>query len=269
MCSTDSNGRRQFANLILFSEIQIMLASFRHSIADTRLFRGLYRFIYTRNSDINQFVMENTEIVSDNTLTPEIRLSLFTPKCRFWQARPDTWPFSDPYWAIYWPGGQALSRYLLDNPEVSRGKKVLDLGSGCGASAIAAKMCSAAHVVANDIDTVAAVAIQLNCEFNNLEPIPCVTDNLIGSEPEHWDLILLGDMFYDEDLADSLHTWLQMCIKVHNTQVYIGDPGRAEFENHRIKNFIKLLAQYTLPESVREENYGLTSSTVWLYKPDV
>lgn len=30
---------------------------------------------------------------------------------------------------------------------------MLDLGSGCGASAIAAKLCSASHVVANDIDT--------------------------------------------------------------------------------------------------------------------
>ena len=34
-----------------------------------------------------------------------------------------------------------------------RGKTVLDLGSGCGASAIAAKLSGAAHVVANDIDT--------------------------------------------------------------------------------------------------------------------
>ncbi|XP_042562751.1 electron transfer flavoprotein beta subunit lysine methyltransferase [Clupea harengus] len=254
---------------MLVGDILIMLASFRHSTVDIRILRGLYRFIYTRNSDIKRFVMENTEIVSDKTLTPEIRLNLFTPNCQFWHARPDTWPFSDPYWAIYWPGGQALSRYLLNNPEVSRGKKVLDLGSGCGASAIAAKLCSASHVVANDIDSVAALAIQLNCELNHLEPIPCVTDNLIGSEPESWDIILLGDMFYDEELADSLHTWLQKCIKTHNTQVYIGDPGRAQFENHSIKRVIQQLAQYTLPESVREENYGLTSSTVWLYKPDV
>lgn len=44
-------------------------------------------------------------------------------------------------------------RYLLDNPAVCRGRTVLDLGSGCGASAIAAAQCGAAHVVANDIDT--------------------------------------------------------------------------------------------------------------------
>ena len=45
-----------------------------------------------------------------------------------------------------------VSRYVLGNPLVSKGKKVLDLGSGCGAAAIAAQLCGAAHVVANDID---------------------------------------------------------------------------------------------------------------------
>lgn len=47
----------------------------------------------------------------------------------------------------------SVCRLLLDNPGVCRGKTVLDLGSGCGASAIAAKLSGAGHVVANDIDT--------------------------------------------------------------------------------------------------------------------
>lgn len=91
-----------------------MLVRFHSAFSsDTMLLRGVYRCICTSKSDIKQFIIENTEIVCDNTLTPEIRLSLFTPKCRFWHARPDTWPFSDPYWAIYWPGGQALSRLAI------------------------------------------------------------------------------------------------------------------------------------------------------------
>lgn len=40
----------------------------------------------------------------------------------------------------------------MDNPNDCLGKTVLDVGSGCGASAIAAKLCGAAHVIANDID---------------------------------------------------------------------------------------------------------------------
>ncbi|XP_059742994.1 electron transfer flavoprotein beta subunit lysine methyltransferase isoform X2 [Bos taurus] len=98
------------------------------------------------------FLEENTEVTSSGSLTPEIRLRLLTPRCKFWWERADLWPLRDPYWAIYWPGGQALSRYLLDNPDVVRGKSVLDIGSGCGATAIAAKMSGALRILANDID---------------------------------------------------------------------------------------------------------------------
>lgn len=217
--------------------------------------------------DVKKFILENTEIVKENNLTPEIHLRLLTPNCHFWHARPELWPFSDPFWGIYWPGGQALTRYLLSNPLVSKGKTVLDLGCGCGASAIAAKLCGAAHVVANDIDPVAAVATQMNFELNGLDPVLCVTENIIGSEPRGYDLILLGDMFYEEALADSLHSWLDRCIQTQGTQVLIGDPGRAQFEDHAIRRLLHCRAQYELPVSVQEENYGLTCSTVWQYQP--
>ncbi|XP_064859097.1 electron transfer flavoprotein beta subunit lysine methyltransferase [Oncorhynchus nerka] len=224
---------------------------------------------FASDNDIKKFIIENTEIVRKHNLTPEIHLRLFTPNCRFWHARPELWPFSDPFWAIYWPGGQALARYLLSNPGVSQGKRVLDLGCGCGASAIAAKFCGASHVVANDIDPVAAIATQLNCELNGLNPLPCDTENVISSEPEEYDLILLGDMFYEEALADSLHSWLNCCIQTHGTQVLIGDPGRAQFEGHGIRRLLRQEAQFELPKAVREENYGLTCSTVWRYLPEL
>lgn len=58
------------------------------------------------------FLEENTEVTSSGSLTPEIQLRLLTPRCKFWWERADLWPLRDPYWAIYWPGGQALSRYV-------------------------------------------------------------------------------------------------------------------------------------------------------------
>ncbi|KAM8861347.1 electron transfer flavoprotein beta subunit lysine methyltransferase [Synchiropus picturatus] len=216
-------------------------------------------------AQIRRFIFENTEVVEEHNLTPEIKLRLFTPSCRFWLERPELWPFDDPYWAIYWPGGQALSRYLLDNPVMCQGKAVLDLGSGCGASAIAAKLCGAARVVANDIDPIAAVATHMNSELNSVKSPLCVTNNMIGFEPDSFDLILLGDMFYDEALATSLHSWLDRCIKMHNSQVLIGDPGRAQFEDHGIRKRLHRLAKYELPSSVQEENYGLTTASVWCY----
>lgn len=109
----------------------------------------------------------------------------------------------------------------------------------------------------------------MNSELNSLEPPVCLSDNMIGSRIKGFDLILLGDMFYDEALATSLHSWLDHCIKTHSTKVLIGDPGRAQFEEHSIRRVLRQLAEYELPEAVREENYGLTRSSVWHYCPQV
>lgn len=65
--------------------------------------------------EMKAYLEENTEVTSSGSLTPEIQLRLLTPRCKFWWERADLWPYSDPYWAIYWPGGQALSRYVSLN----------------------------------------------------------------------------------------------------------------------------------------------------------
>ncbi|XP_041254741.1 electron transfer flavoprotein beta subunit lysine methyltransferase [Onychostruthus taczanowskii] len=217
--------------------------------------------------EVRAFLEENTEVTNSGHLTPEIRLRLLTPRCRFWREKPDLWPYGDPFWAIYWPGGQALSRYILDNPRVVKGRSVLDLGSGCGATAIAAVMSGASQVLANDIDPIAGMAMILNCELNHLNPFPITIKNIINSEAGNWDLIVLGDMFYDEQLADGLHHWLQKCIRIHQTEVLIGDPGRHQFLSHSIHSQLHKVIEYSLPESTRQENYGLTSSIVWSYQP--
>ncbi|KAM4676691.1 electron transfer flavoprotein beta subunit lysine methyltransferase [Discoglossus pictus] len=225
-------------------------------------------FICNRSSAtcLRSFILQHTEEVTEH-LTPEIHLRLLTPRCKFWHERPELWPHGDPYWAIYWPGGQALARYLLDNPHVVRRGEVLDLGSGCGAVAIAAAMGGASYVLANDIDPVAGAAFTLNCELNNLKSLAFHTENMIGKDLGHWSLIVLGDMFYDEELCDLLHQGLRSCIHTHGTRVLIGDPGRAHFVSHPIQKQLNKLAEYPLPEATRQENYGLTTASVWSYEP--
>lgn len=44
-----------------------------------------------------------------------------------------------------------FARYILDHRDEFREMTILDVGSGCGASAIAARMAGADHVIANDI----------------------------------------------------------------------------------------------------------------------
>ena len=50
-----------------------------------------------------------------------------------------------------WEAGIVLSRFLAENPELLKGKSVLEVGSGCGVAGIsAAKLCKPARVVLTD-----------------------------------------------------------------------------------------------------------------------
>ena len=59
---------------------------------------------------VRKFILDNTELSKDH-LTPEIALHLITPKCRLWWSSDEDCEVEDPFWAFYWPGGQALTRY--------------------------------------------------------------------------------------------------------------------------------------------------------------
>jgi predicted nicotinamide N-methyase len=114
---------------------------------------------------------------------------------------------------------------------------------------------------------VAGMAITLNCKLNGLNPFPVLTKNILNTQQGKFDLIVLGDMFYDEDLADSLHLWLQNYFWTHGTRVLIGDPGRPQFSGHSIRHQLYQLVEYTLPEPTQQENNGLTTSAVWDFHP--
>ncbi|EDL10760.1 electron transfer flavoprotein beta subunit lysine methyltransferase isoform X3 [Mus musculus] len=128
-------------------------------------------------------------------------------------------------------------------------------------------MSGASKILANDIDPIAGMAITLNCKLNGLNPFPVLTKNILNTQQGKFDLIVLGDMFYDEDLADSLHLWLQNYFWTHGTRVLIGDPGRPQFSGHSIRHQLYQLVEYTLPEPTQQENNGLTTSAVWDFHP--
>ena len=66
-----------------------------------------------------------------------LKLALVTPDSKFYHSKPDGFPFPDPYWAFYWPGGQALTRYILDSKDVDPYGRTLDFGCGCGSASMA------------------------------------------------------------------------------------------------------------------------------------
>jgi predicted nicotinamide N-methyase len=92
---------------------------------------------------------------------------------------------------------------VLDNRAIVAGTRVLDLAAGSGLVAIAARMAGAAPVVAADIDAFTEPAIALNAEANNVY-IEIITAGLLdrpASAQPRYDVILVGDLFYERDTA--------------------------------------------------------------------
>nr|CAD7459968.1 unnamed protein product [Timema tahoe] len=204
-------------------------------------------------------ITENTQVSRDH-LTPELSLHLITPSCKLWSANPIDVPFADPFWAFYWPGGQALSRYILDNSSLLSSRKIIDIGSGSGACAIAAAKIGA-QVTANDIDPVSRVAIALNTALNEVT-VDISSENLIGKTQLKWDCVLIGDMFYDEVFARTLLSWLRILVQ-GGALVLVGDPGRTLLQQELHKSSDILVAQYALLDNTCLENNGFTDTFVW------
>lgn len=156
-------------------------------------------------------------------LLPEIRLRLASDALLTWSR---TGAGDLPYWAFAWAGGQALARFLLDRPDLVRGRRVLDLASGSGVVAIAAALAGAATVAACDLDPLAQGAIDLNAAANHVRVrvlAAGVDDPAPATEPA--DVVLAGDVFYEAGLAARIEPVLRRAA-AGGALVLIGDPGR-------------------------------------------
>ena len=163
-----------------------------------------------------------------------------------------------PYWAVPWVGGQGVARYILDDPDVVRGKRVLDVGSGCGVAALAAARAGAVSVTANDVDPLAAVAFRANADACGLaggeeststgasasasasaSRDACVletsVEDLLKSPPEsvrgRFDVVMAGDVCFQKGLADAFRGWLARVAADADAEgsgvvTLLGDPGR-------------------------------------------
>ena len=172
------------------------------------------------------FVLDRTRLGAA-PVVPELRLHLADDMDAAWaslQRELDDGELPPPFWAFAWLGGQALARYLLDTPQEVRDRRVLDLASGSGLCALAARRAGAAHVQAVDVDPVAACAVALNAAENGLE-VDVVVADLLDAEPPDVDVVLAGDVFYDAAMAARVQPWLLEAAR-RGARVLVGDPGR-------------------------------------------
>ena len=179
-------------------------------------------------ADPAAFVRGNTAI-GRPPLVPEIALHLATEVTPLWQATEASLAkgaVPPPFWAFAWAGGQALARYLLDNPNLVAGREVLDIGSGSGIVAIAAAMAGAAAVTAAEIDPFAAAAIALNAPLNGVA-LTIETRDLLDRAAAGWGVALAGDICYEEPMSSRAVALLRRIAARTGRLALLGDPGRA------------------------------------------
>jgi predicted nicotinamide N-methyase len=169
-----------------------------------------------------RFILSATQLLTAE-LVPELSLLLATDAHGIWQEAEKfvgRGPLDGrPFWAFAWPGGQALARYVIDNPQAVRGRRVLDLGSGSGISALAAARAGAVHVLAADVDPLAAAAIGLNARANGLEVATTTRDLLSGSAAD-FDVIMIADLVYEPHLATLAAQFLQQAAAAGRTILF-------------------------------------------------
>jgi predicted nicotinamide N-methyase len=208
--------------------------------------------------DPQLFIRQNTALIAP-PLVPEIKLHLAHEALPLWEKTEEELGkigLPPPYWAFAWAGGQALARYVLDHPEAVAGRKVLDFASGSGLLAIAAMQAGAAEVLASEIDAIALAAMAMNAEANGVR-IATTGADLIGSE-KNFDVVLVGDMFYEKPLAERLFPWL-VSLQERGAKVLIGDPGRSYFPRTNLAR----LATYEVPVTRALEDSEIKKTSVW------
>ena len=206
-----------------------------------------------------RFVRAHTEILAP-PLVPEVKLHLAHEALPIWQKTEEELGelgLPPPFWAFAWAGGQALARHVLDHPALVMGKRVVDLASGSGLVGIAALKAGAVEVLAADIDLFAVAAMEINAVLNGVA-LRITSDNLLAHAAPRHDVILVGDLFYEQSLAATCFAWLTAA-REEGATVFIGDPGRSYLPKDKLVS----IATYAVPVTRDLEDAEIKKTSVW------
>jgi predicted nicotinamide N-methyase len=190
---------------------------------------------------------------------PEIELRLAVDAFDIFQAA-DNAGAVKPFWAFAWPGGQAIARYLIDNPQETAGRRVIDLGTGSGLAAIAARMVGAEHVLANDTDPLACIAAEENGRLNDCR-IEATSADLLSGEVMA-DVVLIGEVFYEPEMAMRVTAYLEQARRRGVSVLFADRPGVK-----RPPLDLELVAEIEAPLTPGLEIDGMDRARLWRLMP--
>lgn len=193
-------------------------------------------------------------------LRPDIIVWQATEITPIWRAT-ETWLQENgvppPFWAFPWAGGQAVARLIADDPALVTGRRVMDFAAGSGLIAIAAMKAGAASVTAVEIDPVAIAATGLNAALNGVAVTGVMAD-IIGRPLPDVDILLAGDVCYEQPFAEAALAWFRDLAR-DGVTVLVGDPGRAYLPSQGLEK----VATYAVPTSLELEDRDMRATDVW------
>lgn len=210
------------------------------------------------SATFDTFARANTT-VSAVPFVPELRLHQAEEPMGLWELTEGEYRSEQPppFWAFAWAGGQGLARFVVDHPEVVRGRRVLDLASGSGLVAIAAARSGAASVLAVDVDPVAVAVIALNAEANGVD-IAARQADLLDGDAGTAEVVLAGDAFYSQAMTERVTNFLRRAGRA-GARVLVGDPDRPFLR----REWFRELASYDVPVPEVLEGVRVRHTTVW------
>lgn len=130
-----------------------------------------------------------------------------------------------PYWALPWPAAIAFCRLLAAQPDRVRGKRVVEVGCGGAAAAIAACLAGATQVTANDTDPVALHIARRNAAANGVSLALDGRDLSATGVDATIEVALVADLFYERGPAARMLGCLREAAG-RGTDVLVADAGR-------------------------------------------
>jgi predicted nicotinamide N-methyase len=206
------------------------------------------------------FIVANTRLQRPPHVA-EIQLHLadeITPIWKLTEEALEEIGLPPPFWAFAWAGGQALARYLIDNPATVAGQRVIDFAAGSGMVGIAAMKAGARDVLCADIDAYCEAAVSLNAAVNGVACAFTGEDLLEAPAPAWAEVILAGDICYEKPLAERVLAWLAAA-RGRGATVLIGDPGRSYFP----RSGLTKLAEYQVATTRELEDMAVKRTCVW------
>ena len=208
------------------------------------------------------FILAHTRLIAP-PLTPELQLQLADEATDLWQKTEDELGqigLPPPFWAFAWAGGQGLARYILDHRELVAGRRVLDFASGSGLVAIAAAKAGAADGRGERNRRIRAGGDRAQRAAKRCFASSFARATSSASD-EDWDVVLAGDVSYQQDMAEAVTGWLAALAR-RGAMVLIGDPWRS----YLARELLEPIAEYSVPITRALEDAEIKRTGVFRFR---